>query len=130
MIVRFLPLKCHTVELCLVAKAGRGLVWVRISSMMSQESPIPPAPFYKTAQLNHANPNRQFNTHYCRGLNLKRRSALRYPRGHQGGPTGLKNTKIRHTYSRSEKTGITNSKQYLVFLDCHGRAHFDNFKKY
>ena len=42
--------------LCLVGKAGRGLIWVGFSSVVSQEAPIPLAPCSEAAQPNHANP--------------------------------------------------------------------------
>ena len=40
----------------LVGKAGRGEIWVGLSSVMSKEAPIPPAPGCEAAQPNHANP--------------------------------------------------------------------------
>ena len=37
----------------LVGKAGRGLIWVRFLSVISQETPIPPTtPGHEAAQLN------------------------------------------------------------------------------
>ena len=46
--------------LCLVGKAGRGLIWVGFSSVMSQQTPIPLAPCSEAAQPNHANPNEEY----------------------------------------------------------------------
>ena len=45
--------------LCLVGKAGRGLIWAGFPPVMSQEAPIPLAPCSEAAQSNHANPTNQ-----------------------------------------------------------------------
>ena len=46
--------------LCLVGNTGRGQIWVGLSSVMSKEAPIPPAPSCEAAQPNHGHP-----TVYC-----------------------------------------------------------------
>ena len=43
--------------LCLVGNTGRGQMWVGLSSVMSKEAPIPPAPSCEAAQSNHGHPN-------------------------------------------------------------------------
>ena len=47
----------------LSGKAGRGKIWVGLSTVMSEETHIPPAPGCEAAQPNHANPNAP--VHFC-----------------------------------------------------------------
>ena len=42
--------------LSLVGNTGRGQIWVGLSSVMSKEAPIPPAPSCEAAQPNHGHP--------------------------------------------------------------------------
>ena len=44
--------------LSLVGNTGRGQIWVGLSSVMSKEAPIPPAPSCEAAQPNHGHPTR------------------------------------------------------------------------
>ena len=46
--------------LSLVGNTGRGQIWVGLSSVMSKEAPIPPAPSCEAAQPNHGHPNDHF----------------------------------------------------------------------
>ena len=43
--------------LSLVGNTGKGQIWVGLSSVMSKEAPIPPAPSCEAAQPNHARPS-------------------------------------------------------------------------
>ena len=50
--------------LSLVGNTGRGQIWVGLSSVMSKEAPIPPAPSCEAAQPNHGHPSTYAKIYY------------------------------------------------------------------
>ena len=55
--------------LSLVGNTGRGQIWVGLSSVMSKEAPIPPAPSCEAAQPNHGHPSVEVACHYTSQVN-------------------------------------------------------------